>query len=265
MAGGAFMKLPKILVLTGDGINCERETARAFALAGGDAKILHINDLLVSPEQLKNFDALALPGGFSFGDDLGSGQILALKLIHGLGDNLKNFVAAKKPVIGICNGFQALTKLGLLPEPFAVRTMALGRNSSGQFINKWVALEVEARSVCIWTKSLAKLENDPMELPIRHGEGRIVFQTGQEERLHRELSERGQIPLRYGTNCNGSYARIAGVCDSSGLVFGLMPHPEAAVSVLQYPRAQSIKNNRTTQNGLGLLVFQDCINYLAGK
>src|SRR3989338_7303214 len=110
---------PSILVLTGDGINCERETARAFELAGANPKIVHVNDLLENPKSLQDFEAAAFPGGFSFGDDLGSGQVLALKLSLQLGDELKEFVlGSKRPVIGICNGFQALTKMGLLPEPF---------------------------------------------------------------------------------------------------------------------------------------------------
>jgi phosphoribosylformylglycinamidine synthase subunit PurQ / glutaminase len=262
------MHKPKILVLTGDGINCERETARAFDAAGGEAKILHINDVLQSPKNLENFQALALPGGFSFGDDLGSGQILALKLAHGLGDNLRQFVQAKKPVIGICNGFQALVKLGLLPQPFAKRSLALGRNIQNQFINRWVALEVEERSPCIWTKTFAKWQKnglDPVELPIRHGEGRIVFTVGEEEVLHQALNEAGQVPLRYTTNVNGSYARIAGLCDPSGLIFGLMPHPEAAVLKLQYPRsgATIVAGEDPMQEGIGLQMFKDCIHYLA--
>lgn len=224
---------PKVLVLTGDGINCERDTARAFNLAGADAAIVHCNDLLENPSSLHKFQALAFPGGFSFGDDLGSGQVLSLKLSLQLGDELRVFVEARRPVIGICNGFQALTKLGLLPEPFGVRTMALARNSQGHFINKWVDLEVEKNSICIWTRDLG---GESFPLPIRHGEGRVVFTKGEEEAVHRRLSQAGQIALRYGEEVNGSFARIAGVCDPTGLVFGLMPHPEAAISLLQHPQ-----------------------------
>lgn len=261
---------PKILILAGDGINCERDTARAFALAGGESVVKHVNDVLAAPQSLKEYQALALPGGFSFGDDLGSGQILALKLNHGLGDALKDFIADKKPVIGICNGFQALAKLGLLPEPYAKRVMALGRNTQGQFIDRWVGVDVEPSSRCIWTRRLAKLATaggDPMELPIRHGEGRVVLAAGEEERIHRELTEAGQIPLRYSSNINGSYGRIAGVCDHSGIIFGLMPHPEAAISKLQYPRSTALAGQGIDpmDKGLGSLVFQDCIDYLAGK
>lgn len=252
------MKSPKVLVLTGDGINCERETSRAFGLAGADPQIVHINDLLENPASIHNYEAMAFPGGFSFGDDLGSGQVLALKLSLVLGDELQNFVENKKPIIGICNGFQALTKLGLLPEPFGPRTMALARNTGGSFLDRWVSLDVEKNTVCIWTKNL-----DKFSLPVRHGEGRIMFTRGEEESMHRLLSQNGQVALRYGEDINGSYGRIAGVCDLNGLVFGLMPHPEAAVSMLQHPQSSRMENRFAA--GAGLVFFQNCVNYLKEK
>jgi phosphoribosylformylglycinamidine synthase I len=250
------MKNPAVLVLTGDGINCERETARAFELAGAAPRILHVNDLLESPRRLQEFEALAFPGGFSFGDDLGSGQVLALKLSLQLGDELREFLAARKPVIGICNGFQALTKLGLLPEPFGVRKMALARNSHGHFLDRWVELEPEKASVCIWTRNMQAA----FPLPMRHGEGRIVFAKGEEETIHRQLSHAGQIVLRYAEDVNGSHGRIAGVCDPTGLVFGLMPHPEAAVSQLQHPRSTRLE--KRDADGPGLQMFHNCVSYL---
>lgn len=253
---------PKVLVLTGDGINCERETARAFALAGADPRIVHVNDLLANPRSLADYQAMAFPGGFSFGDDLGSGQVLALKISLQLGDELREFVNAKKPVIGICNGFQALTKLGLLPEPFGVRSMALARNTSGHFMNRWVGLEAEKNSVCIWTKNLTE-NGAAFGLPARHGEGRVVFRQGEEEVIHRTLSQNGQIALRYDAEVNGSYARIAGICDPSGLVFGLMPHPEAAVSMLQHPHSSRLADR--TAEGVGLKFFRNCVSYLREK
>jgi phosphoribosylformylglycinamidine synthase I len=245
----------KVLVLTGDGINCERDTARAFTLAGADPKIVHCNDLLENPKALHEYRAIAFPGGFSFGDDLGSGQVLALKVSLILGDELKRFVEDKKPVIGICNGFQALTKLGLLPDPFAPRSMALAKNSHGHFMNRWAELEVEKNTVCLWTKGLTAFP-----LPIRHGEGRVVFTRGEEEMIHRRLSQAGQIVLRYHDDVNGSYGRIAGVCDSTGLVFGLMPHPEAAISNLQHPQSTRLENR--AGEGVGLQFFRNCVNHI---
>lgn len=246
----------KALVLTGDGINCERETARAFALAGASPTIVHVNDLLERPKSIHDYQAMAFPGGFSFGDDLGSGQVLALKLSLVLGDELRTFVDAEKPVIGICNGFQALTKLGLLPQPFGARTMALARNMGGHFMDKWVTLEPEKESVCIWTRGFT----GAFPLPIRHGEGRVAFARGEEDSIHRQLSQKGQIVLRYSDDVNGSYGRIAGVCDPKGLVFGLMPHPEAAISMLQHP--QSTRLPSRTDAGPGLKFFQNCVAYL---
>jgi phosphoribosylformylglycinamidine synthase len=245
-------------VLTGDGINCEKETAHAFELASGQTKIIHINDLLSRPQQLHEYQGFALPGGFSFGDDLGSGQVLALKLQSQLGNELQEYISRKNPVIGICNGFQALTKLGLLPEPFAPRTMALARNTSGEFMNRWVSLGVEESSVCVWTKGLTALS-----LPIRHGEGKVTLLAGEEEKIHRKLISNGQIPLRYTEEVNGSFARIAGVCDPLGLVFGLMPHPEAAVSLLQHPQSSAMKNRSGA--GLGLKIFENGVAYMRGK
>ena len=255
------MKQPKVLVLTGDGINCERETARAFSLAGADPKIVHINDLLAQPSTLHQYEAMAFPGGFSFGDDLGSGQVLALKISLVIGEELRRFVEEKKPVIGICNGFQALTKLGLLPQPFGARNMALARNAHGHFLDRWVELEAEKNSICVWTRNLAA--EGPIALPIRHGEGRVVFARGEEESVHRMLSQNGQIALRYGEDVNGSFARIAGVCDPTGLVFGLMPHPEAAVSRLLYPDSTRLDNR--AGEGIGLRFFRNCVTYLQEK
>ena len=251
------MKVP-VLVLTGDGINCERETALAFTLAGATPTIIHINDLLAAPKRLGEFAALALPGGFSFGDDLGSGQILALKLKTALGDALRDFVAKERPIIGICNGFQALTKLGLLPRPFSARVMAIAHNSGGHFLDRWVGLDVDEKSPCIWTQGLGATED--LILPIRHGEGRVVFSPEDPEKIHSELARSGQIPLRYRDDVNGSYGRIAGVCDPSGLIFGLMPHPEAAISKLQYP--DSSRRPVRDEAGIGLAFFANCVRRL---
>ena len=255
------MRNARVLVLTGDGINCERETSRAFTLAGASPEVVHVNDLLENPGRLHEFEAAAFPGGFSFGDDLGSGQVLALKLSLVLGDELVKFLGAKKPLIGICNGFQAITKMGLLPEPFGVRKMALARNSQGHFLDRWVELEADKASVCIWTRNIQS--DGPFAMPVRHGEGRVVFAKGEEESIHRQLSHAGQIALRYTEDVNGSHGRIAGVCDPTGLIFGLMPHPEAAVSLLQHPRSSRFEKRMA--EGVGLKFFRNCVSYLKEK
>ena len=250
---------PLFIVMAGDGINCERETAAALKLAGGESKIVHINDLLENPGMLETAEGLAIPGGFSFGDELGSGQILALKIRHKLGAAFFNMVEKKKPVIGICNGFQVLVKLGLLPFPAETeRRVALAANESGKFIDRWVSLDVNPKSICLWTKDLPL---SSLELPIRHGEGRIVFSAGEEEDIYQTLVKQGQIPLTYIADVNGSYERIAALTDPSGVVLGLMPHPEAFISQMTY---RSSRQDATTK-GDGLFIFENIVKYLGGR
>lgn len=212
---------PKFLVIWGDGINCENETARAIEMAGAQAIKLHINELLKRPEALAECDALVIPGGFSFGDHLGSGQVLSLKIAQILKNELQTFVKTK-PVLGICNGFQTLVKLGLLPDADFNRSCALIKNQQGHFIDKWVELRNNPQSPCVWTRGLPA----NFHLPVRHGEGRFIC---PEESILSRLKQNNQIVLKYSEDINGAMENIAGVCDPSGLVFALMPHPEAAV------------------------------------
>jgi len=249
---------PLFIIMAGDGINCERETASALVQAGAESKIVHINDLLENPRMLDTAQGLAIPGGFSFGDELGSGQIMALKIRHKLGSAFFNMVEQKKPIIGSCNGFQVLVKLGLLPFPAeSERRVALAANESGKFIDRWVSLEINPKSVCLWTKDLPQ---SSLELPIRHGEGRIVFRTGEEDAIYQTLVSQGQIPLTYTVDVNGSYGRIAALTDPSGIVLGLMPHPEAFVSRNTYRSPQ-----QDTAKGDGLFIFENIVKYLGGK
>ncbi len=245
------MTQPSFLVLSGDGINCERETAAAFRVAGAKTDILHINDLATAPETLMQYDGMAIPGGFSFGDELGSGQILALKIRHAIGPAFFDFIAAGKPIIGICNGFQVLVKLGLLPYPETQkRVVALAPNAQGGFTDRWVRLEPVKNSVCKWTEGM-----DAFDLPIRHGEGRIVF---SDDAIYPELLENGQIALAYGEDVNGSHQRIAGLCDPSGLVFGLMPHPEAFAYQATNPSPQ----RDFMAAGAGAKIFKNIVTRL---
>lgn len=239
---------PKFLVLWGDGINCENETARAIDLAGGEAHKIHINELLKQPQLLHSYQAMVFPGGFSFGDHLGSGQILSLKLENGLKKELQDFVKTK-PVLGICNGFQTLIRLGLLPNADFQRTCALVKNEDGHFIDRWIELESDKESPCIWTRTLPK----NFFLPLRHGEGRFVC---QDENLLQKLIRGHQAVLKYRENVNGAMAHIAGLCDPSGLVFALMPHPEAATHDWHLP---------FEGKAWGLEVFKSAVEFLRSK
>jgi phosphoribosylformylglycinamidine synthase subunit PurQ / glutaminase len=246
---------PHFIVLSGDGINCEKETGWAIEQAGGSAQIVHVNDLLENPSILKKANGLALPGGFSFGDELGSGRILGLKLKHSLGDALTEFVAKEKLVIGICNGFQVLTQLGLLPDYHNERSVSLGQNVSGKFLDRWVGLKSNQESVCVWTKGLKNLS-----LPVRHGEGRVVLTEGKEDIIYKQLKDNGQDCLYYDQDINGSFQQLAGLCDPSGRVLGLMPHPEAALFQHNVPGDQ-----KSDDDGPGMALFKNAIEYIKGR
>ncbi len=247
----------KVLILTGDGINCEVETAAAFKSDKSFVKIQHVHDLLINPETLSDYHILVLPGGFSFGDEIGSGQILALKLKYGLGDHLKKFIDAKKLILGICNGFQVLVRLGLLPKPFSVREMTLTHNRQGHFINQWVNLKVP-QSKCKWTKKLQQ-EKQNVHFPMRHGEGRIVFSgdTHNQKNIFESLKNNQQIAFYYEQDVNGSYENIAGISDPSGCILGLMPHPEAATSKWLSPDSR----DKSSTKDSGALIFESALEY----
>lgn len=258
------------LILKGDGINCERETAQAFREAGGRASTIHVNDLLAQPKQLRDFEGLALPGGFSFGDELGSGQLMALKLKYGVGAEFERFVRSGKPILGICNGFQILAKLGLLPffgegeGEEKDRVMGLAENKRGHFIDRRVSLKISNSTVCKWTHLLTT-PTPPSPLlawPIRHKEGRVVFPPGREGQLYKRLQDGRQIVFTYeeGEDVNGSYGGIAGLCDPTGLILGIMPHPEAAIF-----KATSQSKSHPLAKDTGHLLFKGIIDYLKGR
>jgi len=252
------MKKPHALVLFGDGINCERETALALQHSGAKTTILHINDLLKMPQKLREYDLMAIPGGFSFGDELGSGKLLALKIKHGLMDEFREFVEQKKPIIGICNGFQVLVKLGLLTSGIAEKPITLTHNTSGSFINKWVNLEINPDSKCKW---LSKNYDSDISLPIRHGEGRLSSNYDFSDDILNELSKKGNVVLRYKEDINGSIGNIAGICSDDGLIFGLMPHPEAAY--FKITNTNSVSTNNSLDQGIGAIFFQGIIQYIS--
>ena len=265
---------PKALVLYGYGLNCDYETAFALNKAGAEAVRVHTTDLLEHPGLLWDYHLLAVPGGFSWGDDHGAGVILALRLKLALGSILTEFIAAGRLVIGICNGFQVLVNLGLLPglpgRP-DVRQAALIPNDCGNFRDAWVHLKAMP-STCVFTRGL-----DLVELPIRHGEGKF-YADGP---TLAELADRGQIALKYATpsgnaamgrfphNPNGSLMDIAGICDPTGRVLGLMPHPEAHISAMQHPTWTRDKETWRRRGepypepaGAGLAFFKNAVHYL---
>jgi phosphoribosylformylglycinamidine synthase len=225
---------PSFLILCGDGINCENETALALEYHGAKVKIMHVNDLLSSPKELFSHHGLIFPGGFSFGDELGSGQILSLKLQTQMSDILKEYLEKPRVILGICNGFQVLIKLGLLPNNQLGNPSAdLRPNTQKKFTNRWCELSVTKGHNSLWLPHGI----DSLWLPIRHAEGRIVFKDSQ--KMLQGLKEKNQLPLRYLEDQNGSIDQLAALSDPSGRVLGLMPHPEAACFSPQLPRSLS--------------------------
>jgi phosphoribosylformylglycinamidine synthase subunit PurQ / glutaminase len=218
------------LVLGGYGINADAELAEAFSRAGAESRRLHVADLAADPSLLAGARILAFPGGFSYGDHLGSGQVLALLCRDRLRASLERFVADGGLVIGVCNGFQVLVRMGMLPNRDGSwgREASLIRNESGRFVDAWFPLAFEERSRCVWTRGLAG-----REFPVRHGEGRFV---ARDDSVLDALEAEGLVAARYvGAGPNGSARGIAGICDPSGRVFGLMPHPECFLNPENHP------------------------------
>jgi phosphoribosylformylglycinamidine synthase subunit PurQ / glutaminase len=263
----------KALVSTGHGINCENETRRALELAGFDeVDLVHLNFLARGDADLGIYHMIVFPGGFLDGDDLGAAQACANRIrnsrIHGkrLIDLFVDFVGSGGLVLGICNGFQLLTKLGMLPAvggDYTRRDLSLTGNDSGRFEDRWVHLAVDTDSPCVFTRGLQRLY-----LPVRHGEGKIV---GREPDLARVLVEKHQAVIRYATpdtngptmeypfNPNGSALAIAGLCDTTGRVFGLMPHPECFVHRTNHPRWT---REVLPEEGAGLAIFKNAARFL---
>ncbi len=228
-------------VLIGFGINCDYETAHAFRMAGAEAVRVHVNDLIQDRDSLADYHILAFPGGFSFGDDIASGKVLATKCAHALRDQLTDFIAAGKLIIGICNGFQILVKMRILPgiSSDGAQDATLTFNDSGRFEDRWVNLCVNTASPCVWTHGTEQLY-----LPVRHGEGKFLPANDavrdtlrhNEQIVARYASPAGEPTMEYPLNPNGSADAIAGVCDPTGRILGIMPHPEGHIFPTQHPR-----------------------------
>lgn len=258
----------KVLVITGFGLNCEKETAAACRLVGAQAELVHLTDLLNGTKTLDEYQMLTFIGGFSFGDHLGSGTVFANRVKFNLKEQLEKFIADGKLIIGICNGFQTLTRLGLVPAlngNYFEQECALAHNDSGLFRDDWCVLKAEAESPCVFTKGI-----DKVRLPLRHGEGKFVATP----EILAEIEEKNLVAVRYvdadgkpatefPANPNGSLNSIAGICDETGRIFGLMPHPEAFLSPFNSPTWTADKiNGPLPEEGEGVVFFRNAIDYI---
>ncbi len=266
------MSKPQALILHADGTNRDHEAAQAFEASGAGADIVHINQLRTQEKRWDAYQILALPGGFTYADALGSGKLWALDLNMYFNEEVYAFVESGKPVIGICNGFQALVKSGILPgqqsaissqQPAVNSTATLTFNAEGHFECRWVTLKPQSQ-VCVWTHGLSEL----IECPVAHGEGRFMLNDPEDLAI---LHTHDQIALLYAQadggaangvypiNPNGSIGDIAGVCNPRGNVLGLMPHPEDHIVAYQHPRWARGESGR-----LGLRLFENGVRYAQG-
>jgi phosphoribosylformylglycinamidine synthase len=267
-----------VLVLTGYGLNCDYETMHACKLAGANPSRVHINSLIDGTVSLKNYQLLVFIGGFSWGDDHGAGVIQAIRLKTNIGDELLEFVDNGNLVLGICNGFQSLVNLGLLPAlegNYRRRTVAITMNECGNFRNQWVTLKVNSASACVFTQGIEKAE-----LPVRHGEGRFFTDSSTLTEIWRNNQVAIQYALpngeaaqgRFPFNPNGALDDIAGICDPTGRVFGLMPHPEAYNHWTNHPDWTRRKEIAKRHNAhfkeeptVGIRFFQNAVDYILAR
>ena len=272
----------KAIVITGNGTNCEMETAHACRLAGADrVDIVHISRLLYRETRLDEYHFLNLPGGFLDGDDLGSAKAGANRILHAairtdhqalretLHDQFRRFIRDGKLILGICNGFQLLVKLGTLPGfdgHYFTQTATLTFNDSGRFEDRWVYLKANAASPCVFTQGIRSLY-----LPVRHGEGKFIAKDRAAlKRLHAD----GHVVVQYSDahsqtatmdypgNPNGSEDAVAGICDKSGRIFGLMPHPEAYLHYTNHPRWT---REILPEEGMGLALFKNAVRFIRSR
>jgi len=258
------MATVRAAVLKAPGTNCDQETLHAFRLAGAEAELVWAQELLDGTKNLDAYKILAIPGGFTYGDDLGAGRLLAGELQHRLGDQLRKFLKRETLAIGICNGFQTLVKAGILPggKVGAGQEATLTWNDSGKFEDRWIYLSGEF-NVCIWTQGM----DETFELPVAHAEGKFL---PKDPSVLEHLLGFGQLVFHYTDsqgrqagypwNPNGSVEGIAGICDPSGRIFGLMPHPERHVAATQHPRWT--REGRTGE-GAGLQIFRNGVKWAA--
>ncbi len=259
----------KVLILRTAGTNCDQETRVAFELLKTKVKMVHVNDLIYGKEKIYNYQIVAIPGGFTYGDDIAAGRILANELKMKLKAELERFLKKNGLMIGICNGFQVLVKTGILPGNRNWRQkVTLACNDSGKFEDRWVYLKSPVTSHqspvnrCVWTKGIGEV----IYLPVAHGEGKFIAESRE---VLAQIRKNGQVVFQYCNsageissypdNPNGSAEHIAGICDETGRIFGLMPHPERCVFKTQHPRWMREKCSGIPD---GLKIFKNAIEFL---
>ncbi|MDP2585347.1 MAG: phosphoribosylformylglycinamidine synthase I [Candidatus Levybacteria bacterium] len=257
---------PKVLVLKTDGTNCDAEMNNAFNKAHGNSAIVHVNELRSKEKRLSDYDIIGLPGGFSYGDDIKSGKILAIELTAYLGDQINDFISHGGLVLGVCNGFQVLVRTGLLPFGVMGEMKAtLTDNDSGKFECRPVNLRVED-SKCVFMKDA---KGEIITYPVAHGEGKFYAKQAELEKVENEklvifryADTLGNPTQQFPQNPNGSLNAIAGICDPSGRILGLMPHPERAVEETQYENWRRQRAIGQPIRPEGLRIFENMINYI---
>lgn len=251
------MNKPRALIIRAPGTNCDAEAAYAFEVSGAAPSLVHINRMMHGEVSLRDFSIFMIPGGFSYGDDLGAGKVMANELERRLGDQILEFVNRGGVVLGVCNGFQVLVRAGLLPIPFGGQRISLLPNASGRFECRWVHLRISPDNPCVFTRGLGQLD-----LPVAHGEGRLYVPESAVSQMVPVLQYArtdGGDPV-YPDDPNGSFGHVAGLCDPSGRILGLMPHPERFVRMSQHPRWTAVGD--AARPGDGLAFFENAVDYV---
>ena len=253
------MSKVRALILRGPGTNCDAETAFAFQEAGALTSLVHIGELIRAKDRLSHYQIVIIPGGFTYGDDISAGKVLANELRLRLHDDIEKFVADGGLIMGICNGFQVLVKAGILPGPIksAQSDITLAANDSGKFECRWVHLEVDEKGPCVFTKGIKH-----MYLPSAHAEGKVIAKPELLKSLNvvlRYTDENRNSSSGYPHNPNGSIDNIAGICDVTGRIFALMPHPERHIRKTQHP--QWMRHGLDAGYGDGFQIFINAVNW----
>jgi phosphoribosylformylglycinamidine synthase I len=255
------MNKVKVLMLRAPGTNRDVDTRIAFEQCGAEVYSALVTELFRREKKLAEYHLAVIPGGFTYGDDISAGKIMANEIKLRLGEDIRKFVADGRLILGICNGFQVLVKTGILPgiNGKSAQPVTLTNNDSGKFECRWVYLKVNEKSPCVFTKGMRG-----MYVPIAHGEGKLVAEPGVADKLNivvQYVDEKGKTQAGYPYNPNGSINDIAGICDASGRIFGLMPHPEDFIRPTQHPRWT---REAPRKSGDGLQLFQNAVAWAKG-